>query len=292
MTVDLHIHSTASDGSLTPRAIVDHARTLGLKAIAITDHDTIDGIRAVLTPGGPRDLHVLTGVELSANPPESFADAGSFHILGYGIRLNDPDLNTTLITLRQARHQRNPRILSRLAELSIDLSLDEVDSEAPDGMIGRPHIARAMVRKGYAAHIDEAFDRYLAKGRPAFVEKTKLDCAQALAAIIRAGGIAVLAHPVSLDMDLRTLKALLLTMIPMGLTGLEAFYPGHTPEMTRAYTTLARELGLIVTGGSDFHGAFKPDIRMGTGKGSLRVPFHVYQDILNQLDTAGRCPRT
>ncbi|GAB6097126.1 PHP domain-containing protein [Desulfatiferula olefinivorans] len=291
MTVDLHIHSTASDGSLTPRAILDQARALGLKAVSITDHDTIDGIRAALTPAEPKDLHVLPGVEISAHPPEPFADPGSFHLLGYGFRLDDPDLNATLETLRTARHERNPKILSRLADLGMDLSPDEVYNDAADGAVGRPHIARAMMRKGYAADIDEAFDRYLSEGRPAFVDKARIACAEALCAITRAGGIAVLAHPVSLGMDLATLEGLLRTMIPLGLEGLEAYYPDHTPALTRAYIALSRELGLIATGGSDFHGAFKPEIRMGSGKGSLRVPFHAYLEIMNRLDARSGHPQ-
>lgn len=289
MTVDLHIHSTASDGSLSPQEIVAQAISLGLRAIAITDHDTMAGVRAILLPDGPKDVHVLSGVELSAVPPEPFVTTGSFHILGYGMRLDDPALNEALARVQQDRDDRNPKIIARLVELGIDITMDEVREESMGRLAGRPHMARVLVNKGYVSTIKEAFDRFLAKGRPAFVEKARLGCAKALALINRAGGVAVLAHPVSLGMDQKTLGALLAAMKEMGLSGLEVYYPDHEPEQTRVYGDLAERLGLMITGGSDFHGSFKTDIRMGSGRGSLCVPFQVYQDILDHIDNTSRC---
>jgi len=289
VNVDLHIHSTFSDGSLTPQDIIAQARSLKLKAIAITDHDTLDGAMAIMGHDVPDDLHVLSGVEISSNPPEPFETSGSFHILGYGMRRDDPDLNAALQGIRKARNERNPKIITRLIQLGMDITLDEVYDESGGQVVGRPHMARVLIKKGYVSTVKEAFDRFLAKGKPAYVEKHKIDCAQALKVINQAGGIPVLAHPVSLGMGMETLEKLLLTMKRMGLKGLEVYYPDHGPEETRAYGMLAERMGLVMTGGSDFHGSFKSDIRMGSGKGALCVPFRVYQDIMAIIGNTSRC---
>lgn len=289
MNVDLHIHSTASDGSLTPHEIIAQARLLKLKAIAITDHDTLEGVRALMTPDTPEDIHVLSGVEISSIPPLPIVSSGSFHILGYGMRLDDPGLNNALQRIRLARDERNPKMISRLAQLGMPITLEDVRSESGGEIVGRPHMARVLIKKGYVTSIEDAFGKYLAKGRPAYVEKYKLDCAQAISVITHAGGIAVLAHPSSLGLDTQALTPLLLAMKNMGLSGLEAYYSDHSPEMTHEYCTLAERLGLVVTGGSDFHGSFKADIHMGSGKGGLCVPFRVYQDIMNIIDNTTRC---
>lgn len=283
MDVDLHIHSTASDGSYTPHDILDRARSLNLKAIAITDHDTVDGIKEIMTSERTGPISVLSGVEISSYPPDEFDISGNFHILGYGIRLDDPDLDTALQRVRESRHERNPRIISRLLNHGIDISMDDVRESSTGHVIGRPHIARVLIQKGYVSSIDEAFDRYLAKGRPCFVDKFRLDCRTALDVISKAGGVPVLAHPVSLRTDPDTLETLLSEMKSMGLSGIEAYYSDHSPDETEAYCTLARRLGLIVTGGSDFHGSYKTDIDMGSGRGDLCVPYEVYEGIMQHI---------
>lgn len=283
MDVDLHIHSTASDGSFTPHDILDRARALKLRAISITDHDTVDGVKEIMTPETTANPHVLSGVEISSTPPDQFDIPGNFHILGYGIRLEDPDLTRALHHVRQSRDDRNPRIISRLKSHGIDISMDEVNESSAGDVIGRPHIARVLVQKGCVSSIDEAFDRYLAKGRPCFEDKFRLDCQAAISVIRKAGGIAVLAHPVSLKTDKGTLESLLKVLKGMGLSGIEAYYSNHTPEDTEDYCSMAGKLDLIVTGGSDFHGSYKTNIQMGSGKGNLQVPYRVFERIIEHL---------
>ena len=286
MKIDLHIHSDASDGACAPGRLLEMARDARLGAAAITDHDTVDGVRAALARGIPAPLRFLTGIEISAAPPEAFPLGGSFHLLGYGFRPDDPELNRTLAVLQEARRNRNPRIIARLNRLGIDLALDDLANRFnADAQLGRPHIAQLMVDRGAAVSIDDAFDRYLGKGRPAFVDKYRIPCADAIRMIQNAGGVAVLAHPGLLSL----LKGIgvpdiVEALVGQGLQGIETEYPEHAPAQRKAYRDLARRYDLLMTGGSDFHGDVKPDIRIGTGGGDLAVPFHYYEKIVQRLD--------
>lgn len=284
--IDLHIHSTASDGTLTPSELLEMAVQLGLKAIAITDHDTLSGSAAALAVGIPACLEFLTGIEISAAAPPGFRLSGSIHVLGYGIDPTDSSLNALLGVLKTSRENRNPQIIGRLGELGLQLSVHELDDLVGDAVAGRPHIAQLLVNKGVAHSIDDAFDRFLGKDRPAYVEKYRVPMEEAIQAINRAGGIAALAHPhlngltepVQFERFLTTLKA-------MGLRGIEAFYPSHSEKVTRHYCRLADSHGLVVTGGTDFHGKVTPDIRMGTGDGRFHVPFSVYENLAADLES-------
>jgi predicted metal-dependent phosphoesterase TrpH len=279
--IDLHIHSTASDGSFTPAEIIDHAQKLNLAAIAITDHDSIDGSREALRIGIPPSFNFLTGVEISAAHPPFFPGSGSFHILGYDIRLDNRDLNQALSKLQAARKNRNPSILKRLNKLGFQISLDEVNQEVGEGQLGRPHIAYAMVKKGFVTSIDEAFDKYLGTRGPAYVDKYRIECEQAIQIIRAAGGVPVLAHPALLDIENdQKLDALLQNLMKIGLAGIEVYYPEHSPQQIRQYTELARKYGLLMTGGTDFHGTITPQIKMGSGKGSLFIPYLLYEKLL------------
>jgi predicted metal-dependent phosphoesterase TrpH len=283
LRIDLHIHSTASDGSLTPADIIDHAQKLKLAAIAITDHDSVDGSKEALQIGMPRSLRFLTGVEISAAHPPFFPGSGSFHILGYAIRLDHGDLNQALNKLQDARRNRNPEILKCLNKLGFQISLEEVKQEVAEGQMGRPHIAYAMMKKGFVASIDEAFDSYLGAGKPAYVNKFRIECEQALNIIREAGGVPVLAHPALLNIEKeQELDALLQNLIKIGLAGIEVYYPGHSPRQIRQYTEMARKYGLLMTGGTDFHGSITPKIKMGSGKGDLFVPYTLYEDLINE----------
>jgi hypothetical protein len=283
LRIDLHIHSTASDGSLTPADIIDHAQKLKLAAIAITDHDSVDGSKEALQIGIPPSLHFLTGVEISAAHPPFFPGSGSFHILGYAINLNHGDLNQTLNKLQDARKNRNPEILNRLNKLGFRISLEEVNQEVGEGQLGRPHIAYAMMKRGFVESIDEAFDRYLATGKPAYVDKYRIECEQAVKIIRKAGGVPVLAHPALLNIENdQELDALLQNLIKIGLAGIEVYYPGHSPRQISQYTELAGKYGLLMTGGTDFHGSITPKIKMGCGNGDLFVPYNLYEDLINE----------
>jgi 3',5'-nucleoside bisphosphate phosphatase len=283
--IDLHVHSTASDGTLTPAQIIDLAQAQHLSAIAITDHDTIDGAREALQIGLPPRLHFLTGIELSAAPPAFLHRSGSFHILGYGLRLDDDELNHTLLDLQRARENRNPAIIERLGRLGFHMTLVEVAEMVGAGQIGRPHIARVMLKKGYAHSIDEVFDRYLGNGKPAYVDKYRISCRRALGIIRGAGGIPVLAHPYLLGIKQASeLENLIVSLKKSGLAGIEVFYPEHPPQATAFYKELAERHGLLITGGTDFHGSLKPEIQLGVGTGEFRVPFALYERLCDYLD--------
>ena len=285
--IDLHIHSSASDGTLSPGEILNTACSQHLGAIAITDHDTIDGSRQALRGGIPDTLKFLTGVELSAAPPPFLARPGSFHILGYGIDLDNAALNQALRTLQTARENRNPAIIERLNQLGFNLTLQQVSEIVGGGQIGRPHIAKALLQLGHVESIDDAFDRFLAHGRSAYVDKPRIACQLAVDTIRGAGGIAVLAHPFLLKMpDPADMDHLLMSLKEMGFEGIEVYYPEHPPHATALYSELARKHDLLMTGGTDFHGKLKPEIKMGSGTGGFFVPYTLFERLRNKL--AGR----
>jgi predicted metal-dependent phosphoesterase TrpH len=243
----------------------------------------LSGAREILTSGILNGLHFLSGVEISSIPPEPFISSGSFHILGYGIRLDDTGLNHALEIVQQARNDRNPKIIANLVQYGMDISMEEVVAEAGGQVIGRPHMASVLLKKGYVTSIKDAFNRFLAKGKPAYVEKYRMNCTEAIRVINHAGGIPVLAHPITLGMDMAELDRLLTVMCDMGLMGLEAYYSDHSPQKTKNYVALAVQKGLLVTGGSDFHGSYKADISLGSGKGDLCVPFCVYETLMKTI---------
>jgi predicted metal-dependent phosphoesterase TrpH len=282
--IDLHIHSTASDGTLTPQEILTQAKNLQLGAIAITDHDTLDGSKDALSVGIPPSIKFLTGVEISSEPPPSFSSAGSFHMLGYAVDVDHPQLNHTLSMLRDSRKRRNPQILKQLSRLGIEIALDEVRNLAGNCQLGRPHIAQLMVEKGYVPSIDAAFDEYLGNGKPAYVDRFRFECEETIKAILNAGGIPVLAHPLLLGIkETDIFENLIAVLTEMGLKGIEVYYPEHTKNFIQYYSRLARHYNLLMTGGTDFHGDIKPEIKMGTGKGNFFVSYELYEKLISSL---------
>lgn len=275
--IDLHTHSTGSDGTLRPAELAALAAAEGLSAVALTDHDTLDGIPEFLAAAREHRLRAVAGVEISVE-----FSSGTMHLLGYDFRCDDPHLAELLRQMREGRAARNAQILDRLAERGMPLSADEVAAFAGGEVVGRPHIAQAMVARGYVKDQAEAFERWLAKGRPAYVQRYRPGAAEAIATITGAGGVAVLAHPVSLQIGETALIALLRQLRELGLRGLEAHHPEHPPALRQRYMELARDLGLVATGGSDFHGAIKPAIRLGRGFGDLRVPAEALDRLLNR----------
>jgi predicted metal-dependent phosphoesterase TrpH len=282
--IDLHIHSTASDGTLWPSEILALAQDLKIAAISITDHDTLEGSKNALSCGIPRPVKFLTGVEISADPPGSFSLSGSLHILGYGIDVDQPDLNQKLFMLKDSRENRNPRILQLLSGLGIDIGFDELKNLADKSALGRPHIARLMVQKGYVPSIDAAFDQYLGYGKPAYVDRFRFGCEDTIRIILDAGGIPVLAHPMLLGVqDNDIFEDLIALLAEMGMRGIEVYYPGHTKDLMDYYTRLARRHDLLITGGTDFHGDLNPEIKMGSGTGDLYIPYELYEKLISSL---------
>lgn len=278
--IDLHVHTTASDGTLRPSEIIDAARRLNLGAISITDHDTLAGAREALCAGIPPSVKFLTGVEISTHPPASFSLAGSLHLLGYGIRLDDPELNAELTRLQAARANRNPEIVRRLNQLGLAISYDALAASC-EGQLSRPHIARYLLEKGYVESIDGAFDAYIGKGKPAYVDKYRIDWRRAIQLVRDAGGRAVLAHPGLLNLpDEDMLERLIVMMKSAGLSGIEVYYPDHTSQQTACYEALARSHDLIMTGGTDYHGAMTPHLELGVGRGDLHVPYDLFEEIV------------
>ena len=264
--IDLHLHSTASDGSDAPAALAARVADAGLSAAALTDHDTVAGVPAFLAAARRHGFTGVAGVELSVDA--DVPDGGHMHLLGLLIDPDHAGLRETLARLRQTRETRAYRILERLAGLGIAIDPAELDAAAGEGSsIGRPHIARLLIRHGVVASVQEGFDRFLGEGCPAFVDKEKLDEASAIRLVHAAGGLAVLAHPQYLGYpDLDGLCDRIRGLMNLGLDGVEVYYPGLPADMRDALLALAREAGLVVSGGSDYHGAVKPDTPIGAGE--------------------------
>ncbi len=251
---DLHIHTTISDGLYTPSEIVGMAHTLGLSVIAITDHDAVEGVAEARQAAEGTPLQVIAGVEISAS-----LDDTECHVLGYFVEDLDDTLQLQLRRFRSARLERVHTMLARLSALGKELSWERVRSLAGEGSIGRPHIARAMVEAGYVADVRQAFERYLGSGKAAYVPRLKVTPVEALQMIRAAGGLPVLAHPWEL-------QALVPGLASEGLVGLEAYYGSYNEIATGFLCDLAREHGLICTGGSDFHGTpVMPNNTLGSG---------------------------
>ncbi|MFH0822601.1 MAG: PHP domain-containing protein [Pseudomonadota bacterium] len=273
--IDLHVHTNQSDGTLSPAEVVGLAARTGLKAIAVTDHDTVSGVAEALREGEKLGVEVVPGVELSVQAPW-----GILHILGYFVDTSHPTLLDRLDYLKKARVERAAGIIEKLQSLNIRITLQEVCDEAGAGIPGRPHIARVMQRRKYVPELQIAFERYLGKGNPAYVPKRKLDPHEALRLIRSAGGLSVAAHPYSLlERGLEGLDRLLKELKPKGLHGLEVYYPKHTSKQTRAFRELAVKHDLVVTGGTDFHGAYKPEIELGVVNGRPPLPYSLLEEI-------------
>jgi hypothetical protein len=256
---DLHAHTTASDGQLTPHELVRGAAAAGVGVLAVTDHDTTAGVAAAREAAAAAGIRLVSGVEMSAEGPP-----GKCHLLGLGIDPDDALLCQTLAAISEARRERNGRIAGRLQALGVPITLEEVTLAAPAGAnVGRPHFAALLVAREYVATMREAFDRYLSDEGPAYVEKQTLTPEEAIRLIHGAGGLCFLAHPGLLrlpeqetpEIRLRALKAL-------GMDGVEAFYSKHSPAQNDLFARLAEKLGLLVTGGSDFHGPAVSDARL------------------------------
>jgi hypothetical protein len=280
--IDLHTHTTASDGTLSPTELVRLARGAGLAAVAVTDHDTVDGLGEALEAGRALGLEVVPGIEISAE-----FQPGTMHMLGYFIQPDRPVFAEKLRVLQEARRDRNPIIAEKLNALGLAVTMDEVRAAAGGEQVGRPNFARVLLDKGYVSSMGEAFDRYLTKGGPAYVDKFRLSPADSVELIHQAGGLAVLAHPFTLGLGEQVLETFVADLAACGLDGLEVYYPEHDPDQTRACLELAARHGLAVTGGSDFHGDNKPEVALGSGfQENLAVPAELLEALRRRLNRA------
>jgi predicted metal-dependent phosphoesterase TrpH len=271
MSIDLHLHTTASDGTLSPTEIVRYAKQKRLEAIAITDHDTVEGVEEALLASKENGIEVVPGIEISAEYPN-----GTLHILGYYIDCKDKTFLEKLAVLQKARSERNPRIARKLQELGLDIGYEEVQQEAGTGQVGRPHFAQVLVKKGFVHNIQEAFEKYLKKGASAYTDKFRFQVQDAITNILDSGGIPVLSHPFTLNCrDEQELTVLIERWMDFGLQGIEVYYSEHNASQTRLYEKIADQYNLLTTGGSDFHGNNIQGIDLGSGRKNLDIPYTI-----------------
>lgn len=273
MSLDLHIHSTYSDGTMSPTELVVLAKNKGLTAISITDHDTVDGVNEAISAGAVHGVEVLTGLEVSVEHKGQY-----MHILGYSFDHENQNLLRGLKLVQEARAKRNTDILERLGGLGITISSNDLQDFSKIGQTGRPHIAQAMVRAGAVKNIDEAFRKYLRRDAPAYVPRFVHSAQDAIQLICNAGGIAVLAHPAIIDYSLKSLPPLLDDLTALGLSGVEVYYPTHSAKIKKQLRRYAEQYNLVLTGGSDYHG----DIREGTSLAGGKK-CHVPDELLGKM---------
>jgi 3',5'-nucleoside bisphosphate phosphatase len=279
--VDLHAHTTASDGTKSPTELVQLAAAEGLVGLAVTDHDTVDGVAEAMAEGDRLGVEVIPGVEISLEykGPKVGGRRGWMHLLVYHLPLDGP-LANELRQMQDWRAKRNVRMIKKLCELGLEMTLDEVAAASGGGQIGRPHFATVMLEKGYIETRQEAFDKYLAAGGPAYEDKKRLEPDDAIARARAEGAVPVLAHPYSLGIGGDDLRDRLAQWRDQGLCGLEVIYPEMDREVRAIFAGLADDLGLIATGGTDYHGDNKPHIALGRGiDGNVTVPATVLDEI-------------
>ena len=279
--VDLHCHSTASDGTFTPSDVVDLAVRSGLSALALTDHDTIGGVAEAAAAARTAGIDFLPGIEISCDVPKP----ATMHLLGYGVDPASPVLLELTRRLIEGRNDRNPRIIRKLNELGVAITMQELEAEANGGVIGRPHIAAILLRKGYVTSIKQAFDKYLAPGGAAYFDKERVSPEQAIILVKQSGGLPVLAHPSQLRTENDAqLERMVKDLVDLGLVGLEVIHSDHDAAQVEKYSKLADRYGLLKTGGSDFHGTNKKDISLGTARGR-RIPRAFFDALVDRVAT-------
>ncbi len=257
--VDLHVHTNYSDGSLSPEEVVAHAKQCGFTAIGIADHDEVAGITEAIWRGHPHGIEIVPAVEITSG-----CDGKQIHLLGYLINHNDRELRERLKHFRYDRFKRMERMVKKLRGLGFNMYMELVRRIAGRGSLGRLHLARAMFQEGMVSNVQEAFDLYIGRGKPAYEEKPRVEAGEAFSLITSAGGIPVLAHPKLVHVD-----KMIPELVRLGLRGIEVFYSKHTPEDVERYLAIAERNNLLVTGGSDCHGLIKNSMLLGT----IKVPY-------------------
>ncbi len=264
--IDLHLHTTASDGSFTPEELVLKAKELGFSTIAITDHDTVDGIKVAQKLAQEVDLEVIPGIEMNTDYQNT-----EIHILGYYIDYKDPNFLDVLVSLQEARYNRVKEIINKLNLLGLKIEFSEVLKLAEGGALGRPHIAQIMLDKGYVETWRQAFDDYIGRHAPAYVERKKLTPKDAIRLIKDAGGVPVIAHPLLMERD-----QLLTNLLDWGIEGVEVYHTEHTEDDSNRYLKFAQENDLIITAGSDCHG---PKRKGGVLLGKIKAPYLIVENL-------------
>ena len=270
--IDLHSHTNESDGTCSPAELIEEALRAGVDVLGITDHDTFRGYDQAAPLAREAGIEAVCGIELSTK-----LHGQSVHLLGYFLGDNGlEDFRTWVLEMQESRRERNVRLAARLRELGFDLTIEEAEARGR-GMTGRPHFAQLLVEKGYVRNLREAFDEYLDESAKGYVHRKEPQFAEGVARILEAGGIASLAHPIRVRGNI---PALLPELCDAGLNAIEAYHSDHASRDTEQYLGLAERYGLMVTGGSDFHGDVKPGVLLGTGyAGNLRIP----ADLIDQL---------
>ncbi len=274
--IDLHTHSTKSDGSMTPAEVVRHAKEQGLAAIALSDHDSVEGVREAMEEGERVGLEVIPAIEFST------ISETETHILGYGIDAENPALLERLEDVKIVRKKRIEETCEKLNALGFAVTVEEALAIAPSGLVGRAHFAKLLTDKGYTASVREAFDLYLNNGRPAYSGTQLLTAEEAIGLIKTAGGLAFLAHLHLTKKSGEELRRFVGELVSYGLDGLEGYYTDYTPAIQEQVRALAEEYGLLLSGGTDFHAQMKPHIQIGIGLGNLRIPYSVLQTIKDE----------
>ena len=283
--VDLHIHSTASDGIRSPGELVAMASEKSISVISITDHDTMDGVREGAIAAEKLDMEFIPGIELSVDLEENSLSA---HLLGYFPGADIPflcreshALGKAIAYVQGGRSRRNPRILEKLADNSIHIDMETVQLIAGGDVVGRPHIAEAMFNAGYVGSMNEAFNRFLAKGKSAYVERDRLSVVRAIEVILESGGLPVMAHPGYIEMNRVMLRSFFKRMKGYGLVGIEVYYPSHTASIMKMLKSFAREFELVITGGTDYHGRSIEAVPLGGTEDGFHIKLENVKDFIS-----------
>ena len=280
--VDFHMHTTFSDGSYTPEELLRYCKEKNLRAVAVTDHDTVSSHEEAKAAAVKYGVELIPGIEISCQ-----FEPGTLHVLGYFLNPKDPGLMKDLENLQKARAERNPMIISKLNKLGLKITMDEVVQESGGDQVGRPHFAQVLIKKGYVKNNEEAFRTYLGKGAAAYVDKRRLPAKEGIAMITNAGGLAVVAHPKQLKItDRSRLVELFKKWKSYGLGGVEAYSSCQNKDEQKFWHQLGDELGLIVTGGSDFHGKNKPDVDLGWMGNGVNLGYEIVEKMRSVLKVA------
>lgn len=277
--VDLHVHTTASDGQYTPTEIIEKAKNHNISVIAITDHDTVAGLEEGKIAAEKAGITLVPGCELNINFP-----TGEFHLLGLGLKQISPSFTEMIATLGKNRDIRNESIVQKMRDGGVDITLEEIKNDFPNTIIGRPHLAAELEKKGIVKNRQQAFDKYLAKGRPWYTERIGSNLDEAIMAIKESGGVPVVAHPMSLYLSWGKLPDVLKDFYERGIVGLEAYHPGARPGECSRLEELARKIGFIVTAGSDFHGEkIRSDRRLGHTYSGKKIEERFWEELRSKL---------